>query len=105
MRYHCLSKIRQRTFESLLTLNERILTESEVQMMIALEPNERNQAILKLLYYGALRVSELVALKWRDMVERQEGGQVTVYGKGGKTRTILLPGANLGRHTLSSTRS
>ena len=73
------------------TLNERILTESEVQMMTALEPNERNQAILKVLYYAALRVSELVALKWRDMVERPEGGQVTVYGKGGKTRTILLP--------------
>lgn len=73
------------------TLNERILTESEVQMMIALETQPRNKAILKLLYYGALRVSELVALTWADMVKRPEGGQVTVYGKGGKTRFVLLP--------------
>jgi integrase/recombinase XerD len=73
------------------TLNERILTESEVQLMIALELQPRNKAILKLLYYGALRVSELVALTWADMAKRQEGGQVTVYGKGGKTRFILLP--------------
>lgn len=59
--------------------------------MIALEPQQRNKAILKLLYYGTLRVGELVALTWTDMVERPEGGQLTVYGKGGKTRFVLLP--------------
>ncbi|MBE9039738.1 tyrosine-type recombinase/integrase [Oscillatoriales cyanobacterium LEGE 11467] len=74
------------------TLNERILTETEVQKMIAMEPNSRNVAILKMLYYGALRVSELVALKWRDVSVRPEGGQITVHGKGEKTRMVLLPG-------------
>jgi len=30
-------------------------------------------------------------LKWRDVQEREEGaGQITVYGKGGKTRVVLL---------------
>ena len=37
------------------------------------------------------RVSEVCGLKWRDVQEREEGaGQITVYGKGGKTRAVLL---------------
>ena len=35
--------------------------------------------------------SDLCDLKWCDVKSRSNGGQVTVYGKGGKTRTILLP--------------
>ena len=73
------------------TLNERILSELEVQTMIALETNKRNRAILRLLYLGGLRVSELCQLEWRDLQVRGNQGQVTVYGKGGKTRTVLLP--------------
>lgn len=44
------------------TLNERILSEEEVQAMIALETEPRNRAILRLLYSAGLRVSELCAL-------------------------------------------
>ncbi len=73
------------------TLNERILDELEVQTMIALETNFRNRAVLRLLYLGGLRVSELCQLKWRDLQVRGHQCQVTVYGKGGKTRTVLLP--------------
>jgi integrase/recombinase XerD len=72
-------------------LNERILTELEVQTMIALETNPRNRAILLCLYSGGLRVSELCLLKWKDLSARGESGQVTVLGKGQKTRTVLLP--------------
>jgi integrase/recombinase XerD len=72
-------------------LNERILTELEVQTMIALETNPRNRAILLCLYSGGLRVSELCDLKWKDLSARGESGQVTVLGKGQKTRTVLLP--------------
>lgn len=73
-------------------LSDRILEESEVQRMLALEPNPRNSAILFLLYAAGLRVSELCGLRWRDLVPRQDGmGQVTVLGKGAKTRTILIP--------------
>ena len=71
-------------------LNERILSELEVATMIALETNLRNRLILSLLYSGGLRVSELSTLKWKDLKERGESGQITVYGKGKKTRTILL---------------
>lgn len=72
------------------TVNEKILTEFQVQSMIAFEKNQRNRLILRLLYSGGLRVSEISQLKWKDLKPRENGGQVTVYGKGGKTRTILV---------------
>lgn len=71
-------------------LNERILSELEVATMIAQETNPRNRLILRLLYSGGLRVSELSSLKWKDLKERGESGQITVFGKGKKTRTVLL---------------
>jgi integrase/recombinase XerD len=40
-----------------------------------------------------VRVSEIAALTWRDLQPRTEGGQVNVFGKGSKTRTVLLPSA------------
>lgn len=80
------------------TLAERIIDESLVLRMIALEPSARNAAILALFYGGGVRVSELVGLKWKDVQARQDGqGQVTVFGKGAKTRTILLSAGVFGR--------
>lgn len=73
------------------TTAERILTPLQIQRMIALEPGDRNRAILLLLYGGGLRVSELCQLRWRDVQERDDKAQVTVFGKGGKTRFVLLP--------------
>jgi integrase/recombinase XerD len=73
------------------TLAERVLDEAVILRMIALEAHRRNAAIISLLYGGGLRVSELVGLRWRDVQARSNGaGQVTVLGKGAKTRTILL---------------
>ena len=37
-----------------------------------------------------MRVSELCGRRWRDFVERDDSAQVTVFGKGGHTRHILL---------------
>lgn len=73
------------------TLSERLLSEIEVLTIIDLETEPRNRAILRLLYYGGLRVSELCYLKWKNLSMRDNKGQVTVYGKGGKTRTVLVP--------------
>lgn len=73
------------------SLSERILDEAEVQRMIALERNPRNAALLRLLYVCGLRVSEICSLKWSMLQPRTEGGQVTVMGKRGKTRVILIP--------------
>jgi integrase/recombinase XerD len=61
-----------------------------VQRILALEADPRNRALLRLAYAAGLRVSELVGLTWRDLQPREDAGQVTVFGKGGKTRTVLL---------------
>ena len=71
------------------TLAERILEESEVARLID-RTEGRNHVILKLFYASGIRVSELCALKWKDAVPRAEAGQITVFGKGGKTRAVLL---------------
>jgi integrase/recombinase XerD len=71
-------------------LAQRILEESQVARLIEASPEGRNRVLLKLLYVSGVRVSEVCGLKWCDALARQEGGQITVYGKGGKTRTVLL---------------
>ncbi|MGC4033108.1 MAG: tyrosine-type recombinase/integrase [Tepidisphaeraceae bacterium] len=74
------------------TLAERVIDESSLLRMISLEPNPRNAAMIALMYGAGLRVSEMVAVRWRDLHARSAGeGQVTVFGKGGKTRSVLLP--------------
>src|SRR5215211_7085596 len=72
------------------TLAERILAETDTLLMIRMEPNARNRALLTLLYGAGLRISEVTGLSWRDLAARDGAGQVTVYGKGGKTRVVLL---------------
>ena len=71
-------------------LAQRILEESEVARLIEAAPEGRDRVLVKLLYVSGVRVSELCGLKWCDTLARQEGGQITVFGKGGKTRTVLL---------------
>jgi integrase/recombinase XerC len=46
----------------------------------------RDRAILELFYSSGLRLSELCALRWRDLDLAE--GLVTVLGKGGKQRTV-----------------
>ena len=72
-------------------LARRILTEEQVFKMFALETNHRNGLILRTLYYTGLRVSEIASLKWKDLQPRGEhDGQAIVFGKGGKTRIVLV---------------
>lgn len=71
-------------------LSERILAESEVAKIIDAAPAGRDRVLLKILYVSGIRVSELCGLKWCDALPRQAGGQITVFGKGGRTRSILL---------------
>ena len=76
-------------------LAERILSEPDVQRILALETNHRNAVLLRLFYASGGRVSELAQLFWSALRERgtEDGrpvGQVTLLGKGQKTRTILL---------------
>lgn len=73
------------------SLVERILSEDEIQALIDGENHPRNKLILKVLFITGVRVSELCSLKWSDLTERTDGGQITVYGKGSKTRAIIIP--------------
>jgi site-specific recombinase XerD len=73
------------------SLAQRILSEAEVHRLLVLETDPRNRVLLRFLYASGVRVSEAVGVCWRDMTTRDEDGQVTVHGKGGKTRHILLP--------------
>lgn len=68
----------------------RILTEEEVFRLIDSVAAGRDRVILSLLYYSGVRVSELCGLTWKDLQPRNASGQITVFGKGGRTRTILL---------------
>ena len=73
-------------------LAERILDVSEVQGLIKYGVrNERDRLMLLLMYGCGLRVSEVVGLTWNDFKKHGLGGKVTVFGKGSKTRVIIIP--------------
>lgn len=72
-------------------LTERYLSEEEVMRMMTMTENFRDRTVIKLLYGGGVRVSELVSLNWNNVQDRENGtGQITVTGKRNKKRTILL---------------
>lgn len=73
------------------TLSERILSEADTVHLLRSEPDPRNRAMLRLLYTGGVRAAELCGLRWRDLHGRDDGGQITVFGKGGRTRAIVIP--------------
>ncbi|MGB5637155.1 MAG: tyrosine-type recombinase/integrase [Waterburya sp.] len=71
-------------------LNERILETEEVKELINVATNERDHLILILLYILGLRISELVGLNWSDFQPTDDSVTVTIFGKGHKTRTLLI---------------
>jgi site-specific recombinase XerD len=73
------------------TLAEKILSETQIHTMMALTRNERDRLLLRFLYATGARVSEICGLCWRDLQQAGQGhGQVTLFGKGGKTRVIIF---------------
>ncbi len=72
-------------------LAERILSESDCLKLISAAKTERNRALLCLMYACGLRVSEVCSLTWGDLQPSAEGGKCTVFGKGNKTRVVLVP--------------
>lgn len=74
-------------------LAAKFLTEEQIFALIHEEKNVRNKLLLRLLYVSAARISEALALTWKDLTPRDSGGQVSIYGKGSKTRFVLIPTA------------
>jgi site-specific recombinase XerD len=71
-------------------LAARILSEDEVLRMIHKTEKPRDNVLLRLLYASAGRISEVCSLTWADMQPSGDSGQVTLFGKGGKTRAVKL---------------
>lgn len=72
-------------------LAKRIVTETEVALLIRFTTTPRDRVLVQMLYAGGLRISEATGLIWGDCIERDELLQINVTGKGGKVRNILLP--------------
>ncbi len=72
------------------SLAERILCESQVLRLIDAANPGRDRTLLRFLYESGCRVSELIALTWRNLQPRDDAGQVRILGKGNKTRVVLL---------------
>jgi integrase/recombinase XerD len=74
-------------------LAKRIISEVEVGWLIRAARSRRDRVLLATLYAGGLRISELVGLSWADVIVRDDKVQLSVTGKGGRVRQVLLPEA------------
>lgn len=72
------------------TLAQRILSEAEVLSMVYKTSKVRDQMVIRLLYVSGGRISEVCGLTWADVQPNGDSGQLTLFGKGGKTRTVKL---------------
>src|SRR5262245_32508723 len=72
------------------SLAKRILPEVDVKLLLRAARSARDHVLLAVAYGGGLRVSELVALKWGDVIVRDKKVQLSVLGKGGVVRQVLL---------------
>src|SRR5215470_693333 len=87
-------KVRSDTRNRGATLAKRIIPEVEVHLLIRGARTKRDRVLLDVLYAGGLRVSELAALTWSDVLARDKGQvQLSVVGKGGIVRQVLQPSA------------
>ena len=74
------------------TIAERILDVESVKGLIKYGvKNQRDRLMLSLMYGCGLRVSEVIGLTWNDLKQHNEGGKATVFGKGSKTRVVIIP--------------
>ena len=73
------------------TIAERILDVDSVKRLIGCTRSERDRLMLSLMYGCGLRVSEVIGLTWNDLKPHQDGGKATVFGKGSKTRVVIIP--------------
>jgi integrase/recombinase XerD len=72
-------------------ITDRYLTEKEVVRMIEASRTPRDEAVVRLLYSGGLRVSELVSLDWENFQTRDDHeGQLKIRGKGDKVRVVMI---------------
>jgi site-specific recombinase XerD len=91
MRFNAGVTIKVRPNQSQARLAQRIISEVEVGLLIRAALTERDRVLLAVAYAGGLRVSEIIALKWADVIERDDKVQLSITGMGGRVRQVLLP--------------
>jgi integrase/recombinase XerD len=80
---------------------QRLLGEIDVRLLIRAARPGRDRAMLEVAYFGGLRVSELAALTWAQVIGRVSGEvQLEIVGKGEKVRQVLIP-AEVAEHLLA----
>lgn len=71
---------------------KRIASVTEIALLIRAASTKRDRLLIEVGYAGGLRVSEMVALRWGDVLPRDNDRvQLSVIGKGDKLRHVLLP--------------
>lgn len=73
------------------TLHERYLTEEQIIRLGLVADRAEDRALIRMLYRSGGRISEVLGITWADLQPREGGAQVTLFGKGGKTRAVLIP--------------
>lgn len=71
----------------------RDLSDAEVERFLAVVQEPRDQAMIALMLYAGLRVSEVQGLRWADIIVPEEPSapvRLRVMGKGRKERTVYL---------------
>lgn len=72
-------------------LAQRILSHEEVTLVIRNIQRPKVRAMVALMYMAGLRIQEVITLTWNNVISRNlDEGQITVIGKGDKSRTIML---------------
>ena len=84
-------KVRSETAHRGANLAKRIISEVQVSLLIPAAPSKRDRVLLEVIYAGGLRISEAVGLTWSDVLIRDDRVQLSITGKGGKVRQVLLP--------------
>lgn len=72
--------------KSVETKHTKTLTEEQVIRLVSGNLGKRDEAIVRVLYSSAMRVSELCNLQWKDVIESGKRAILVIRGKGGKTR-------------------
>ena len=71
---------------------QRILTEQEVHRIIEAGASLRDKTFLRFLYATGCRIHEATTVTWQDIHQDSSGRWLlTIFGKGGKTRVVVLP--------------
>ena len=100
-RFNAGTTIKVRSCQDSGELAKRIISELEVSLLVRAARDGRNRLLIQTLYGGGLRVAELCGLTWGDVIDRGDLLQLSVTGKGGKVRQVLLP-ETLSRNLLAS---